>query len=58
VVPEAVDKYPEVKTFGPLVPAYGVWARHVDGLKLDNVKFTLSHNDLRPAFICDDGKKH
>lgn len=56
VVPEAIDKYPEVKTFGPLVPAYGVWARHVDGLKLNNVKFTLSHNDLRPAFICDDGK--
>ena len=56
VVPEAIDKYPEVKTFGPLVPAYGVWARHVDGLKLKNVKFTLSHNDLRPAFICEDGK--
>ncbi|HMG08937.1 MAG TPA: glycosyl hydrolase family 28 protein [Mucilaginibacter sp.] len=56
VVPEAIDKYPEVKTFGPLVPAYGVWARHVDGLKLNNVKFTLSHNDLRPAFICQDGK--
>jgi polygalacturonase len=56
VVPEAIDKYPEVKTFGPLVPAYGVWARHVDGLKLNNVKFTLSHNDLRPAFICEDGK--
>lgn len=56
VVPEAIDKYPEVKTFGPLVPAYGVWARHVDGLKLRNVKFTLSHNDLRPAFICEDGK--
>lgn len=56
VVPEAIDKYPEVKTFGPLVPAYGVWARHVEGLKLDNVKFTLGHNDLRPAFICEDGK--
>jgi polygalacturonase len=56
VVPEAIDKYPEVKTFGPLVPAYGIWARHVDGLKLSNVKFTLSHNDLRPAVICEDGK--
>lgn len=56
MVPEAIDKYPEVKTFGPLVPAYGVWARHVDGLKLKNVKFTLSHNDLRPAFTCEDGK--
>jgi len=55
-VPEAIDKYPEVKTFGPIIPAYGVWARHVEGLKLRNIKFTLSHNDLRPAFICEDGK--
>lgn len=56
IVPEAIDKYPEVKTFGPLVPAYGVWARHIEGLKLDNIKFTLGNNDLRPAFICEDGK--
>jgi hypothetical protein len=56
VVPEAIDKYPEVKTFGPLVPAYGIWARHVEGLKLINVKFSLGSNDLRPAFICEDGK--
>jgi hypothetical protein len=56
VVPEAIDQYPEVKTFGPRVPAYGIWARHVRGLKLNNVKFTLKNNDLRPAFICEDGK--
>ncbi len=55
-VPEAVDKYPEVKTFGPLVPAYGVWARHVTGLKLVNITIHLDSNDRRPAFICEDGK--
>ncbi|WP_208025646.1 glycoside hydrolase family 28 protein [Niastella caeni] len=55
-VPEAVDKYPEVKTFGPLVPAYGVWARHVKGLKLANITLHLDSNDRRPAFICEDGK--
>ena len=55
-VPEAIDKYPEVKTFGPTVPAYGVWARHVKGLKLNNITFRLKTNDLRPAFICEDGK--
>lgn len=55
-VPEAVDKYPEVKTFGPVIPAYGVWARHVKGLKLKNITFRLKNNDLRPAFICEDGK--
>jgi polygalacturonase len=54
-VPEAIDQYPEVKTFGPRVPAYGVWARHVKGLKLKNVKFNLTSNDLRPAFVCEDG---
>ncbi|HEX7903210.1 MAG TPA: glycosyl hydrolase family 28 protein [Chitinophagaceae bacterium] len=56
VVPEAIDQYPEVKTFGPTIPAYGVWARHVKGLKLINVTFKLKNNDLRPAFICEDGK--
>jgi hypothetical protein len=54
-VPEAVDKYPEVKTFGPLVPAYGIWARHVKGLKLVNITLHLDSNDRRPAFICEDG---
>ncbi|NML22201.1 glycoside hydrolase family 28 protein [Pseudoflavitalea sp. G-6-1-2] len=55
VVPEAIDKYPEVKTFGPLVPAYGIWARHVKGLKLNRISFTLDSNDVRPAIICEDG---
>lgn len=55
-VPEAIDKYPEVKTFGPLVPAYGIWARHVKGLRMINITFRLDSNDLRPAFICEDGR--
>jgi polygalacturonase len=56
VVPEAIDQYPEVKTFGPIIPAYGVWARHVKGLKLKNITFRIKNNDLRPVFICEDGK--
>jgi hypothetical protein len=56
-VPEAIDKYPEVSTFGPLIPAYGLWARHVSGLKLKNISFTLKNPDLRPAFIIEDGKE-
>ncbi len=47
---------PEVKTFGPVVPAYGIWARHVEGLKLINITFKLSGNDQRPALVCEDGK--
>jgi polygalacturonase len=55
-VPEAIDQYPEVKTFGPIIPAYGVWARHVKGLKLKNITFRIKNNDLRPVFVCEDGK--
>lgn len=55
-VPEAVDQYPEVKTFGPKIPAYGVWARHVRGLKLKNVTFELKNPDARPKIICEDGE--
>lgn len=54
-VPEAIDQYPEVKTFGPKIPAYGVWARHVKGLKLKNVTFELKNPDARPKIICEDG---
>ena len=56
-MPEAVDKYPEVKTFGPTIPAYGIWARHVKGLNLINISIKLRNNDLRPAVSIEDGKE-
>lgn len=56
VVPEAESEYPEVKTFGPTIPAYGIWARHVAGLNLKNITLQIDSADLRPAFIVDDGK--
>ena len=54
-VPEKEDAYPEVSTFAPKIPAYGVWARHVKGLKLKNVTFELKNPDARPEIICEDG---
>lgn len=53
-VPEAIDQYPEVKTFGPIIPAYGIWARHAKGLVLKNITFRIKSNDLRPALVCED----
>lgn len=52
-VPELKDHYPEYHMFG-ILPAYGLYARHVHGLKLDNVSFDLESEDLRPAIVCDD----
>jgi len=56
IVPEAIDQYPEIKTFGPTIPAYGIWMRHVDGLKLRDITFKLAKADLRPVIISDDAK--
>ena len=43
--PELNQGYPEPKP----VPAYGIYARHVRGLELDNITTTFEQPDLRPA---------
>ena len=56
VVPEAIDQYPEIKTFGPSIPAYGVWARHARNLTLRNISFSTQKTDMRPALFFEDVK--
>jgi len=55
VVPEEAEKYPEYSMFGRL-PAYGLYCRHVDGLKLANVHLQLAGADKRHAVVCEDVK--
>jgi len=52
-IPEEVEKYPEYAMFGRL-PAYGIYSRHVDGLKLANIQLQLANVDLRHAVVLDD----
>lgn len=50
-VPDVSKRYPECMMFRPsILPAYGLYADHVDGLKLVNVKFRLREGtqDARP----------
>ena len=54
-VPEQENKYPEVQMFD-LLPAYGLYSRHIKNLKLDNVYFQLLSEDARPGFIFDNVK--
>lgn len=35
-------------------PAYGLYARNVKGLTLNNVRFTVAEPDLRPAVVLDN----
>ena len=52
-VPEQQEKYPEVQMFGVL-PAYGLYSRHIKNLKLDNVSFQLLSKDARPGFVFEN----
>lgn len=52
-VPEVIEKYPEATMFGVL-PAYGLYARHVEGLTLDNFSAGIEAPDARPALLFDD----
>ncbi len=53
VPPELGTGYPEPGNIG-VMPAYGVFARHVKDLELANVRLSFEKEDLRPAIVCDD----
>ncbi|HTY56518.1 MAG TPA: glycosyl hydrolase family 28 protein [Candidatus Binataceae bacterium] len=54
-VPELPHDYPEGEMFGSL-PAYSIYARHVDGLSVSNLRADWEQSDVRPAAIFEDIK--
>jgi hypothetical protein len=44
------------KTLWGILPAYGLYARHTDGLNLNNVTFSLANPDWRCPLFCFDSK--
>lgn len=52
---EQGTNYPEPRFAGP-TPAYGLYARHVDGLDINHVTFHTEKTDYRPAVMLDDVK--
>ena len=50
---EQGTNYPEPRWAGP-TPAYGLFARHVDGLRLRDVHFELLRPDARPDVVLED----
>jgi polygalacturonase len=45
--------YPEPNRLG-MMPAYGIFARHVKGLELANIRVSYEKTDLRPAAVFAD----
>ena len=52
-VQEYPARYPESSMFGDL-PAYGLYCRHVKGLRLSNVQLKTTDADPRHAMVFDD----
>ena len=50
---EQGTNYPEPRWAGP-TPAYGLYARHVEGLHVNDVTFRYERPEYRPAMILDD----
>jgi len=51
VPPELGTGYPEPRG---IMPAYGLFARHVKGLELANINLSFMKDDFRPAIECVD----
>lgn len=54
-VPERADSYPESTMLGVL-PAWGFYVRHAEGIRMENVTLRTKAADYRPALVCDDAK--
>ena len=46
-------RYPEPSQIAP-TPSYGLFVRHVDGLKIRNLEFELMSPDERPDIILEN----
>jgi hypothetical protein len=52
-VPEKEDSYPEARMFG-MLPASGLYVRHVRGLRVKDLAFNTAAGEARPAVLLDD----
>ena len=50
-VPEDAQDYPEVYVYGRILPAKGIYFRHIHGLTLDNVTVETYREDIRENFV-------
>lgn len=51
--PEREREYPEPAMFG-ILPAYGFFVRHAQGIEMTDVTIGWSKEDRRPAFVVED----
>ena len=55
-VPEEAQDYPEVYVYGRILPAKGIYFRHIEGLTLENVTVETYRPDAREDFVFESVK--
>ena len=53
-IPELPEVYPEPSNWG-ILPAYGIFAKHVNGLTLEDIRISCKVPDGRHVCVIDDG---
>ena len=53
-LPEKESAYPEYNMFGRVLPAYGIYARHIRGVTFKNVQMIISQPDARGRAVFVD----
>ena len=56
-VPERIEAFPDIDMFSLYFPSYGMFARYVKSIYLENVQFKSTQPDLRPAVVCEHVNK-
>jgi hypothetical protein len=56
-LPEAANAYPEIRMFGPAIPAYGAYVRHARRVMGRNCTFDLAAPDGRPVVVAVDSEE-
>ncbi|WP_191908896.1 glycoside hydrolase family 28 protein [Larkinella humicola] len=57
LVPEKADAYPVGTMFGPALPAYGFYVRHVKNSTFDQIHLRFAQPDYRPALVIDSAEE-
>ncbi|RLD62845.1 MAG: hypothetical protein DRI95_12485 [Bacteroidetes bacterium] len=55
IKPELINEYPECVRLG-ILPAYGFFVRHVDGIIFRDIELTYNNEEHRPAMVFNDVK--
>jgi polygalacturonase len=56
-LPENEKGYPENRMFGFVLPASGLYLRHVEGIVVQNLTLQVRNKDYRPATVLNDVKQ-